>query len=113
MANKLGYQSSIEIVSSALREVNNDIPVAHDTLIGTVLPDSTRRELFRAKIRDRVLAAGYEINWKNLRVEPHQTVKHVALALSGLAGDPWVDDELAGDPSVDDEVTGDPKVDDE
>jgi hypothetical protein len=114
MAEKFDYQTSINIVFSALREASQyTTHFSGDTIIGMVLTDSDLRKAFRKKIRDSIRAAGYGIRTEDIPVEPHQTVEHVALALTGLAGDSSVDDELAGDSSVDDELGGDPKVDDE
>jgi hypothetical protein len=93
MAKKLDYGKSAQIVESALREIGGISSFDSTTRLGDLLATPAIRDAFRHRVKIRVRSEGFGIRWKSIPLDPHITVHHVTLALTGLAGDPGVDDD--------------------
>lgn len=93
MSRRLEYTTSVEMVRSALTKTSGPRSFSVDTVLGDLLGEQSQREVFRERLRDTVRAAGYGVRWKRIPVEPHITIHLLATTLTGLAGDPDVDDD--------------------
>jgi hypothetical protein len=91
MAKRLQFDSSMEIVRSALNARKNIAgPISHDLLLGDVLENSKDRELFQLDVHQRISSQGFTIKRHEIPSEPRFTIGHIAerIVLTALPGDP-------------------------
>lgn len=93
VAKKLDRTRSAEIVEAAVRKTSGSASVSVTVSLGEVLPTPALREAFRVHIRNGVRSAGFGIKSKSIPLEPHFTIDHIVSSVTGLAGDPDVDDD--------------------
>src|ERR1017187_6506414 len=92
-AKTLEHAKSAQIVEAAVRQTSRMASFSFSVPLAEVLPTPELREVLRANIRNGVRTAGIGIKAKSIPLEPHFTIDHIVSAVTGLAGDPSIDDD--------------------